>query len=98
MVQRARDKPPKARMIEAVNAVPRYLSDQLVEVVRNRILSGAVSDTSPIRQFGRDERANEEHKEPFDVWLARDVERLKALTRDHILKTLDDLRLQIAKD
>ena len=45
-----------------------------------------------------DERANEEHKELLDVWLARDVDKLKALTRDHIQKTLDDLRQQLGRD
>lgn len=51
-----------------------------------------------LEQLGRDERANEEHRELLDVWLARDVDRLVALTRDHIQITLDDLRLQLAKD
>ena len=51
-----------------------------------------------LEPLGRDERANEEHKELLDVWLARDVDKLKALTRDHIQKTLDDLRQQLGRD
>ncbi len=49
-----------------------------------------------LEPLGRDERANEEHREMLDVWLARDTERLRALTIAHIAKTLDDLRQQLA--
>ena len=51
-----------------------------------------------LEQLGRDERANEEHKELLDVWLARDVARLVALTRDHIQVTRDDLRQQLGRE
>lgn len=51
-----------------------------------------------LEQLGRDERANEEHKELLETWLARDTGKLKALTRDHIQKTLDDLRVQLGRD
>ena len=51
-----------------------------------------------LEPLGRDERANEEHRELLDAWLARDTDRLTALTRDHIEKTLDDLRQQLSRD
>lgn len=51
-----------------------------------------------LEPLGRDERANEEHREMLEVWLARDERRVEALTIAHIGKTLDDLRLQLKTD
>src|SRR3546814_17407413 len=48
-----------------------------------------------LEPLGRDERANEEHRQMLDAWLARDSDRLRALTVAHIQKTLDDLRQQL---
>lgn len=48
-----------------------------------------------LEPLGRDERANEEHRQMLDVWLARDVDQLRELTIAHIQKTLDDLRQQL---
>lgn len=51
-----------------------------------------------LEPLGRDERANEEHREMLEVWLERDERRVAALTLAHIGKTLDDLRLQLNTD
>lgn len=48
-----------------------------------------------LEPLGRDERANEEHRQMLDTWLARDGEGIAALTRTHISQTLDDLRQQL---
>src|SRR3546814_2253010 len=47
-----------------------------------------------LEPLGRDERANEEHHQMLDAWLAHDLDRLRALTVAHIQKTPDDLRQQ----
>jgi DNA-binding GntR family transcriptional regulator len=49
-----------------------------------------------LEPLGRDERANEEHREMLDVWLARDYDRLRTLTVAHIQNTLTDLRQQLS--
>ncbi|WP_414900177.1 GntR family transcriptional regulator [Sphingomonas flavalba] len=49
-----------------------------------------------LEPLGRDERANEEHREMLDTWLARDGDTIARLTHAHISKTLDDLRQQLA--
>ncbi|WP_026091724.1 GntR family transcriptional regulator [Blastomonas sp. AAP53] len=51
-----------------------------------------------LEPLGRNERANDEHRELLDAWLARDEHRVAALTEVHIGETLDDLRLQLATD
>lgn len=48
-----------------------------------------------LEPLGRNERANEEHREMLQAWLARDERKICALTVVHIGKTLDDLRLQL---
>lgn len=48
-----------------------------------------------LEPLGRDERANEEHREILDAWLARDLDRLRKVTIGHIAKTLEDLRQQL---
>lgn len=48
-----------------------------------------------LEPLGRDERANEEHRELFDIWMRRDSVKLAALAYAHIAKTLDDLRQQL---
>lgn len=49
-----------------------------------------------LEPLGRDERANDEHKQMLDAWLARDLRGIRALTIRHLDKTLDDLRQQLA--
>ena len=51
-----------------------------------------------LEPLGRDERANEEHREILDAWLSGDGARVAELTRVHVAKTLDDLREQLAAD
>lgn len=51
-----------------------------------------------LEPLGRDERANAEHREMLEVWLARDERKIAALAVVHIGKTLDDLRLQLNTD
>jgi DNA-binding GntR family transcriptional regulator len=48
-----------------------------------------------LEPLGRDERANEEHRETLDAWLARDLDALRKVTITHIAKTLEDLRQQL---
>jgi DNA-binding GntR family transcriptional regulator len=48
-----------------------------------------------LEPLGRDERANEEHREMLDAWLARDLDTLRKVTITHIAKTLEDLRQQL---
>ena len=48
-----------------------------------------------LEPLGRDERANEEHREMLETWLARDAEAMRALARAHTIKTLEDLRQQL---
>jgi DNA-binding GntR family transcriptional regulator len=49
-----------------------------------------------LEPLGRDDRANEEHREILEAWLTRDLDGLRALTERHIGKTMDDLRQQLA--
>jgi DNA-binding GntR family transcriptional regulator len=51
-----------------------------------------------LEPLGRDERANDEHRQMLDAWLARDLERLRQVTIAHIAKTLEDLRQQLRTD
>jgi len=51
-----------------------------------------------LEPLGRDERANEEHRQMLDTWLARDLDSIKQLTIQHLEKTLDDLRQQLEID
>ncbi|PXW70051.1 DNA-binding GntR family transcriptional regulator [Blastomonas natatoria] len=51
-----------------------------------------------LEPLGRNERANEEHRELLETWLARDERKIAALAVVHIGKTLDDLRLQLSTD
>lgn len=48
-----------------------------------------------LEPHGRDERANEEHRHLLERWLARDALAVAALTRDHLGRTLADLRRQL---
>ena len=48
-----------------------------------------------LEPLGRDERANEEHRQLLETWLARDGERAATLMRAHIGQTLDDLHRQL---
>ncbi len=48
-----------------------------------------------LEPLGRDERANEEHRQMLETWLARDSEGIRALTEQHIKSTLDDLTHQL---
>jgi DNA-binding GntR family transcriptional regulator len=47
---------------------------------------------------GRDERANDEHRQLLETWLARDGRAVAALTRSHIEQTLKDLRRQLSAE
>jgi len=51
-----------------------------------------------LEPLGRDERANEEHRQMLEAWLARDGKTIHALTIRHIQNTLDDLRQQLVID
>ena len=51
-----------------------------------------------LEPLGRDERANEEHREMLEAWLSRDAERIRDLTIAHIDQTVDDLRQQLDAD
>ncbi|WP_447755598.1 GntR family transcriptional regulator [Sphingopyxis fribergensis] len=48
-----------------------------------------------LEPLGRDDRANEEHRQLLAAWLDRDAERVAAVMRVHIELTLDDLRRQL---
>ncbi|RKF23328.1 GntR family transcriptional regulator [Altericroceibacterium spongiae] len=48
-----------------------------------------------LEPLGRDERANEEHREMLEAWLARDGVRTRSLTEVHVQKTMDDLAQQL---
>jgi DNA-binding GntR family transcriptional regulator len=48
-----------------------------------------------LEPLGRDERANDEHREILGAWLARDADRVALLIRAHIEQTLADLRPQL---
>lgn len=48
-----------------------------------------------LEPLGRDERANEEHRELLQRWLARDAVGVADFGRAHIAKTLVDLRQQL---
>ncbi len=49
-----------------------------------------------LEPLGRDRRANDEHAELLEYWLARDAEALTAGMAAHIEQTLVDLRRQLA--
>mgnify|MGYP001581983604 CR=1 FL=1 len=51
-----------------------------------------------LEPLGRDERANEEHHQLLEAWLARDAGKVTMLVDVHIRKTLDDLRQQLVDD
>ena len=51
-----------------------------------------------LEPLGRDERANEEHHQLLEAWLARDADKISVLVDAHIRKTLDDLRQQLVDD
>ena len=51
-----------------------------------------------LEPLGRDERANEEHREMLDAWLTRDLDALRKVTVAHIAKTLEDLRQQLQSE
>ena len=48
-----------------------------------------------LEPLGRDERANAEHQEMLEVWLARDEDGIRRLTKAHTRNTLSDLRQQL---
>ena len=48
-----------------------------------------------LEPLGRDERANEEHRQMLETWLARDGAGIASLAHAHISKTLADLRKQL---
>ena len=50
-----------------------------------------------LEPLGRDIRADEEHRELLQAWLAREADAVCELARAHNAKTLDDLRQQLAQ-
>jgi DNA-binding GntR family transcriptional regulator len=48
-----------------------------------------------LEPLGRDERANEEHRQIFAAWLARDLDKVRTLSHAHIEQTVLDLRQQL---
>jgi DNA-binding GntR family transcriptional regulator len=48
-----------------------------------------------LEPLGRDERANEEHREMLETWLARDSAATARLARAHAERTIADLRQQL---
>lgn len=48
-----------------------------------------------LEPLGRDERANDEHQEILDAWIARDKKRVSSLAKAHTMKSLIDLRQQL---
>lgn len=48
-----------------------------------------------LEPLGRDERANAEHQEMLEVWLARDEDGIRRLTKAHTRSTLSDLKQQL---
>ncbi len=51
-----------------------------------------------LEPLGRDERANEEHREILKAWLDRDAETVAQLTHRHIGQTQEDLQRQLASE
>ena len=49
-----------------------------------------------LEPHGRDTRANQEHRDLLDAWLARDGAKVAALLSAHIGETQDDLARQLA--
>ena len=50
-----------------------------------------------LEPLGRDERANREHHDLVQTWLARDAARVAVLGREHIAQTLADLHQQLGQ-
>jgi DNA-binding GntR family transcriptional regulator len=48
-----------------------------------------------LEPLGRDHRANEEHAQLLDMWLARDAKAVAKLMQRHIRQTIQDLRAQL---
>jgi len=48
-----------------------------------------------LEPLGRDHRANEEHAQLLDMWLARDGSAVAKLMQKHIRQTIQDLRAQL---
>jgi DNA-binding GntR family transcriptional regulator len=51
-----------------------------------------------LEPLGRDHRADMEHDQMLEAWLAKDAEALEALTSQHISATLNDLREQFTHE
>lgn len=71
----------------------RNLTTQLVERLAVFAERYVVAHLEPA---GRDARAHREHHELLEAWLARDGRKIKAMLRQHIAATADDLRAQLA--
>lgn len=73
----------------------RALTLQLIE--RMHVLSERYV-RKHLEPLGRDGRANDEHAELLDAWLARDGARVQRLMHSHIEQTIIDLRAQLGAD
>lgn len=67
----------------------RLLTTQLVERLEVLAERYVVAHLQPV---GRGDRANTEHQDLLDAWLAADADQVKTLLTAHIANTLDDLR------
>ena len=90
---------------EGVGAFNRAFHLALIRPSRHPITTGILERLHVIgdryvrkhlEPLGRDERANDEHREMLNAWLARDARQASALAKAHINQTLVDLRRQLA--
>lgn len=91
----------------SVGAFNRAFHLALVRPLREPITSGFLEKLQVFSEryvrkhlepYGRDERANDEHRQLLEAWLARDPKAVADLMRSHIVQTLEDLRRQLAKE
>lgn len=96
-----------ARHAGAVGALNRAFHLALVRPARREVTLGILSRLHILSERyvrvhlepgGRDERANEEHRQLLGRWLERDGLAVAALTREHLGRTLTDLRRQLGTD
>ncbi|RKF18911.1 GntR family transcriptional regulator [Altericroceibacterium spongiae] len=76
-----------------VTAADREITKQLIERLAIQAERYVVAHLQP---SGRGGRADEEHRQMLDAWLARDDAKTSELLASHIQGTLDDLRAELA--